>query len=171
MRGGYMFKLAVILTLVITVLAFTGYAAKDTHVMRHWHPMFVEKWVNQAGYSWFGHVHTAQEPEQKNGALVRAPVTTCWDYDFLEMDCDGPDHYKSFLDGQRIGAYKGDETILAPPRAKACATDNGERFCVSDYEDDGETVWLDTGRNLEEHTLVIGCPGPRSLTTPCTSRY
>jgi hypothetical protein len=168
-----MLKLAATLALVATVLVFAGYAAKDTHVMRHWHPMFVERWVNQAGYSWLGHVHTAREPEEKDGALVRAPVTTCWDYDFLELDCDGPDHYKSYLDGQRVGAYKGAETILSPPRAKACAvdTDTNRKSCVSDYKDDGEIVWLDTGRSIDEHTLVIGCPGPRSLHTPCTSRY
>ena len=77
-------KLAATLMLVVTVVAFVGYAARDTHVMRHWHPMFVEKWVNQAGYSWLGHVHTAQEPEVKDDALVRAPVTTCWDYETAE---------------------------------------------------------------------------------------
>ncbi len=167
------FKWVGVALVALVALVATLYAARDTQLVANWHPMFVEKWVNQAGYSWMGHVHTAQEPEEKNGALVRAPVTTCWDYDFFEWDCDGPDHYKSFLDGQRVGAYKGAETILSPPRAKACGvdTDTNQRFCASDYEDDGETVWLDTGRSLEEHTLVIGCPGPRSLHTPCTSRY
>jgi hypothetical protein len=165
-------KLVGVMVLAV-LLASAAYAARGTHVMRHWHPMFVEEIVNNFGVSWLGHVHTAQEPAVEDGALVSAPVTTCWNYDFLEMDCDGPDHYKSFLDGQRIGAYKGDETLLAPPRAEACGldTDTDQKFCVSDYKDDGETVWLDTGRSLEEHTLAVGCPGPRSLTTPCTSRY
>lgn len=124
------------------------------------------------GSKFFGHEHTAQEPKVEDGALIRAPVTTCWNYDFLELDCDGPDHYKSFLDAQRVNAYKGDETILSPPRAKACAidTDTTHKFCVSDYKDDGETVWKDTGRNLDSHELVVGCPGPRSLNSPCRSR-
>jgi hypothetical protein len=61
---------------------------------------------------------------------------------------------------------------LSPVRAKACAvnTDPYRKYCVSDYRDDWETVWIDRGRNLEGHTLAIGCcPGPR-LEYPCVSR-
>jgi hypothetical protein len=28
--------------LLLTLLASAGYAARDTHTMKHWHPMFVE---------------------------------------------------------------------------------------------------------------------------------
>ena len=59
----------------------------------------------------------------------------------------------------------------SPPRAKACAVNQSpyRRYCVSNYLDDGKTVWRDTGRDLERHTLVIGCPGPR-LEYPCGSK-
>jgi hypothetical protein len=112
----------------------------------------------------------------EDGAFVRAPVTSCWNYDFLERDCDGPDHYKAFVsDGSkpdsRIGAYMGDrgDPRLSPPRAKACGMNAGRVWCVSDYKDDGRTVWRETGHNLDAHTLAVGCPGPR-LELPCRSR-
>jgi hypothetical protein len=74
------------------------------------------------------------------------------------------------VDGTRIGAYKGDPTPISPPRAKACATTADHRkYCVSDWRFDGKTVWLDTHHKIEEHALVIGCPGPR-LELPCKSK-
>jgi hypothetical protein len=123
-----------------------------------------------------GPANSGHEHPVKDGAFVRAPITSCWNYDFLEADCDGPDHYKAFVaDGSRpdsmIGAYIGDrgDPRTSPPRAKACGVSGERTYCVSDYSDDGKTVWLDTGRNLESHTLAIGCPGPR-LEYPCTSK-
>ncbi len=161
--------------LLLTLLASAGYAARDTHTMKHWHPMFVEPALGYFGLSFFGHEHTNNEHPVEDGAFVRAPITSCWNYDFLERDCDGPDHYKAYLaDGSTpdsmIGAYKGDPSPTSPPRAKACAINTNPylEYCVSDYRDDGKTVWLDTGRDLERHTLAIGCPGPR-LEYPCTS--
>jgi hypothetical protein len=161
--------------LLVALLASAGYAVRDTHVMKHWHPMFVEPALGYFGLSLFGHDHTRHVHKVENGAFVRAPITSCWNYDFLERDCDGPDHYKAFVaDGgtrdSMIGAYKGDPGSNSPPRAQACAVNTNpyREYCVSDYRDDGETVWLDTGRNLERHTLAIGCPGPR-LEYPCTS--
>jgi hypothetical protein len=40
-------RLAVMLAMVtlaslVVLLASAGYAAKETHTMKHWHPMFVE---------------------------------------------------------------------------------------------------------------------------------
>lgn len=171
-------RLVLLLVVAVTLLVAAGYAAKDTHTMKHWHPMFVEPALGYFGLSFFGHEHTRHEHPVKDGAFVRAPVTSCWNYDFLEADCDGPDHYKAYLaDGRapdsKLGAYMGDRGSprTSPPRAKACAvnTDPYRRYCVSDYRDDGKTVWRDTGRDLERHTLAIGCPGPR-LEYPCTSK-
>src|SRR5687768_16627274 len=95
--------------------------------MKHWHPMFVEPALGYFGLSFFGHEHTRHEHPVKDGAFVRAPITSCWNYDFLEADCDGPDHYKALVaDGSRpdsmIGAYMGDrgDPRTSPPRAKAC---------------------------------------------------
>ena len=168
-------RLAIVTALLIALLASAGYAAKDTHLMQHWHPMFVEPALGYFGLSFFGHDHTRHEHPVNNGAFVRAPITSCWDYDFLEADCDGPDHYKAFIaDGRaldsKIGAYKGDASPSSPKRAKACAvnTDPYRRYCVSDYRDEGQIVWRETGRNLEKHMLTIGCPGPR-LELPCKS--
>jgi hypothetical protein len=82
----------------------------------------------------------------EDGAFVRAPVTSCWNYDFLEKDCDGPDHFKAFVsDGvrpdSRLGAYKGDPwASFSPPRAKACGVSGGRAYCVSDYSDDGQII-------------------------------
>ncbi len=175
---------AVLATVVLLVallagsLASQAYVARDTHTMKHWHPMFVEPALGYFGWSFFGHEHTRHEHPVKGGAFIDAPITSCWNYDFLELDCDGPDHYKAFVaDGEvpdsKIGAYKGDpgSPRFSPVRAKACAinTDAYHRYCVSDYRDDGKTVWKETGRNLERHTLAIGCPGPR-LEYPCTSK-
>jgi hypothetical protein len=163
-------RVVLLLVVAVTLLVAAGYVAKATHTMKHWHPMFVEPALGYFGLSFFGHEHPV-----KDGAFVRAPITSCWNYDFLEADCDGPDHYKAFVaDGNRpdsmIGAYLGDrgDPRTSPPRAKACGVSGERTYCVSDYSDDGKTVWLDTGRNLESHTLAIGCPGPR-LEYPCTS--
>lgn len=168
-------RVVLLLVVAVTLLVAAGYVAKDTHTMKHWHPMFVEPALGYFGLSFFGHEHTRHEHPVKDGAFVRAPITSCWNYDFLEADCDGPDHYKAFVaDGSRpdstIGAYIGDrgDPRTSPPRAKACGVSGERTYCVSDYSDDGKTVWLDTGRNLESHTLAIGCPGPR-LEYPCTS--
>ena len=168
-------RVVLLLVVAVTLLVAAGYVAKATHTMKHWHPMFVEPALGYFGLSFFGHEHTRHEHPVKDGAFVRAPITSCWNYDFLEADCDGPDHYKAFVaDGNRpdsmIGAYLGDrgDPRTSPPRAKACGVSGERTYCVSDYSDDGKTVWLDTGRNLESHTLAIGCPGPR-LEYPCTS--
>jgi hypothetical protein len=164
--------------LLVALLASAGYAARNTHLMKHWHPMLVEPALGYFGLSFFGHEHNTRVYRVENGSFVEAPVTSCWDYDVLERDCDGPDHYKAYLaDGRapdsKLGAYMGDRgnPRTSPPRAKACAVNQSpyRRYCVSDYLDDGKTVWRDTGRDLERHTLVIGCPGPR-LEYPCGSK-
>jgi len=163
--------------LIVLLIAF-GYAAKDTQTMAHWHPMFIERGVSALGLSFFGHDHTRHPHPVKNGAFADgAPITSCWHYDFLEKDCDGPDHYKAFVaDGikpdSKIGAYKGQPWDgFSPPRAKACATNLKPHhvYCVSDYVDDGKIVWRETGVNLNSHTLAVGCPGPR-LERPCVSK-
>jgi hypothetical protein len=118
---------------------------------------------------WFGHEHESQDHRVVGDVLLNAPVTTRWSYDLLERHCDGPDHYKNFLDGQSVGAYKGDTNPISPERTKSCAYAGERGFCVSDYRTDNTTVWVDTGHNLEELTETIGCPGPRSLFYPCTS--
>jgi hypothetical protein len=164
-----------VIILVVSLVSI-GYAAKDTNTMKHWHPMFVEPALGYFGISFFGHHHILHPDKVEDGAFVRAPITSCWHYDFLEKDCDGPDHYKAFVaDGKapdsKIGAYKGDPSSSSPPRAKACAVNTKpyRKYCVSDYVDDGKIVWRDTGRNLESHTLAVGCPGPR-LELPCRSK-
>ena len=161
-------------TILLALLAGAGYAARDTHTMQHWHPMLIEPALGYFGISFFGHHHTLHPDKIENGAFVDAPITSCWSYDFLEADCDGPDHYKAFVaDGStkdsRIGAYKGDPSGSSPRRAKACGVSDGRTYCVSDYRDDGKTVWRDTGARIEEHTLDVGCPGPR-LEYPCRSK-
>jgi hypothetical protein len=166
-----------IVALLVVLLTSVGYAARDTHTMKHWHPMLIEPALGHFGLSFFGHEHTRHEHKVEDGAFIRAPITSCWNYDFLEHDCDGPDHFKAFVaDGSvpdsMIGAYKGHPwASFSPPRAKACAVNTNpyHKYCVSDYRHDGKTVWLDTGRNLERHTLTVGCPGPR-LEYPCTSK-
>ena len=168
-----------VVALLVALLASAGYAARNTHTMENWHPVLVEPALGYFGLSFFGHEHTRRKHEVEDGAFAQgAPITSCWDYDPLERDCDGPDHYKAFVaDGSapdsKIGAYMGDpgDPRTSPPRAKACAVDIDpyRRYCVSDYRDDGRIVWRDTGRDLERHTLAIGCPGPR-LEYPCTSK-
>ena len=157
--------------LLVALLASAGYAVRDTHVMKHWHPMFVEPALGYFGLSFFEHDHTRHVHKVEDGAFVGgAPITSCWNYDFLERDCDGPDHFKAFAAGSKIGAYKGDPTPVAPLRAKACAVTTDRReVCVSDWRDDGKTVWRDVPGRIEEHTLAIGCPGPR-LEYPCRSK-
>jgi hypothetical protein len=140
--------------------------------MSHWHPMLVEPALGHFGLSFFGHEHTNNEHPVEDGAFIDAPITSCWNYDFLEKDCDGPDHYKAFVaDGSapdsKIGAYKGDPG--SPPRAKACGVKGERIYCVSDYSDDGKTVRRETHHNLESHALAVGCPGPR-LELPCGSK-
>jgi len=169
-------RLIVKTTMVAMILLVAiGYAARDTQVMAHWHPMFVEPALGYFGISFFGHEHARHVHPAKGGAFTDgAPVTSCWRYDFLEKDCDGPDHYKAFVaDGSkpdsRIGAYKGDEWGGSPPRAKACGVNDGHTYCVSDYVDDGKTVWRETHHNLDSHALTVGCPGPRNE-LPCWSK-
>jgi hypothetical protein len=158
--------------ILVALLAGAGYATKDTQVMAHWHPMFVEPALGHFGISFFGHDHTRHEHPARNGAFADgAPVTSCWSYDFLEKDCDGPDHYKAFVSGSRVGAYKGDPSAYSPPRAKECATTTDHlRVCVSDWRDDGKTVWREAslGAHIKEHTHAVGCPGPRNE-LPCKS--
>jgi hypothetical protein len=138
--------------------------------MRHWHPALIERGITAVGLSFYGHHHTRHVYPVRGGAFVAAPITSCWDYDFIEKDCDGPDHYKAFVRGTKIGAYKVDPTSISPPRAKACAvTKDHRRYCVSDWRFDKETVCLDTHHRIEGHALVIGCPGPR-LELPCKSK-
>jgi hypothetical protein len=164
----------VILLVVSASLVSIGYAARDTHTMQHWHPMFVEPALGYFGLSFYGHDYTRHPDKVKGGAFVRAPITSCWSYDFLEKDCDGPDHYKAFVaDGKtkdsKIGAYKGDPWHgHSPKRAKAYGVNGGHTYCVSDYVDDGKTVWRETHHNLDSHALTVGCPGPR-LELPCRS--
>src|SRR5215208_1235827 len=164
-----------VLATVVLLVALLGYVFKDSQVLAHWHPAYIERGVTAVGLSWFGHDHTRHvHPVAGNAFADGAPVTSCWSYDFLEKDCDGPDHYKAFIaDGKtadsRIGAYKGDPWHgHSPPRAKACGVNGGRTYCVSDYVDDGKAVWRETGRNLESHTLAVGCPGPRHE-LPCKS--
>jgi hypothetical protein len=113
-----------IVALLVASLVSAGYAARDTHTMKHWHPMLIEPALGYFGLSFFGHDHTRHPDKVEDGAFVRAPVTSCWNYDFLERDCDGPDHYKAFVeDGiapdSKIGAYMGDGAgALSPPRPK-----------------------------------------------------
>jgi hypothetical protein len=166
--------MVILVTLLVGLLASTGYAARDTHFMRHWHPMLVEPVLGRLGLFFFGHEHTNNEHPVEDGAFIDAPITSCWNYDFLEKDCDGPDHYKAFVaDGSaldsKIGAYKGDPGSGSPPRARACGVKGERTYCVSDYSDDGETVWRETHHNLESHALAVGCPGPR-LELPCRSK-
>ena len=165
-----MLRFLCLIVVLIGLLASAGYAARSTQLIANWHPMFVEPALGYFGLSFFGHEHTRHEYSVADGALVDAPITRCWDYDFLERDCDGPDHYKAFLDGSRAEAYKGDPSPISPPRAKACGvTTDHRRYCVSDWRDDGKTVWLNTGRDLERHTLAIGC-SYHHFEYPCTSR-
>lgn len=163
--------------LFVALLASAGYAARDTQTMKHWHPMFLEPALGHFGLSFFGHDHTRHVHPVKGGAFTdSAPITSCWNYDFLESDCDGPDHYKAFIaDGvkpdSRIGAYMGDrgDPRTSPAWAKACGMNEGRVYCVSDYVDDRRIVWRETHHNLDAHTLAVGCPGPR-LELPCKSR-
>jgi hypothetical protein len=165
--------------LVVVLLTSAGYAAKDTNTMQHWHPMLIEPALGYFGISFLGHDHERHVHPSADGAFTDgAPVTSCWNYDFLEKDCDGPDHYKAFIaDGvnpdSRVGAYMGDrgDPRTSPARAKACATNLNPHhvYCVSDHVDDGRIVWLETHHNLDSHTLAVGCPGPR-LELPCRSR-
>ena len=87
--------------------------------------MLVEPALGHLGLSFFGHEHTNNEHPVEDGAFIDAPITSCWNYDFLEKDCDGPDHYKAFVaDGSapdsKIGAYKGDPGSVAPPVPNVC---------------------------------------------------
>jgi hypothetical protein len=61
--------------LLLTLLASAGYAARDIHTMKHWHPMFVEPTLGYFGLSFFGHEHTNNEHPVEDGAFVRAPST------------------------------------------------------------------------------------------------
>ena len=70
--------------LLVALLACAGYAARDTQLMRNWHPMFIEPALGYFGLSFFGHHHTNDEYPVVDGALVHAPITSCWNYDFLE---------------------------------------------------------------------------------------
>jgi hypothetical protein len=47
--------------LLVALLASAGYAVRDTHVMKHWHPMFVEPALGYFGLSFFGHDHTLRD--------------------------------------------------------------------------------------------------------------
>jgi hypothetical protein len=165
----------IVLAAAVLVLAGVLYAARSTQTIRDWHPVFAPV-LDSLGFP--GHKGHSHEHPARGGAFTDgAPVTSCWNYDFwqFELDCDGPDHLKAFVaDGvkpdSRIGAYKGDASpIVYPLRAKACGMNAGHRYCVSDYVDDGRVVWRETHHNLEEHTLRIGCPGPR-FELPCRSR-
>jgi hypothetical protein len=130
--------------------------------------MFIAPLLGDLGFP--GHENARHEFPVRNGALVHAPVTSCWNYDFLEKDCDGPDHYKALVEGTKIGAYKGDPSLISPKRAKACATTSGhQRYCVKDLTDDGKTIWRDTHHRIVEHTLSIGCPGVH-IELPCKSK-
>ena len=147
------------------------YAARGTQPVRDWHPVFAPV-LDTLGFP--GHKGKSHEHPVARGAFVDgAPVTSCWNYDFwqFEMDCDGPDHYKAFAAGSRVGAYKGDPSpVVYPLRARACAvTADGRRVCVSDWRDDGRVVWRETHGRIVEHALAIGCPGPR-FELPCRSR-
>jgi hypothetical protein len=159
-----------VLATIVLLVALLGYVFKDSQVLAHWHPAYIERGVTAVGLSWFGHDHTRHvHPVAGNAFADGAPVTSCWSYDFLEKDCDGPDHYKAFADGSMIGAYRGDPWGASPPRAKACATTVDDRkVCISDYSNDGKTVWRDAGSRIVEHALTVGCPGPR-LELPCKS--
>jgi hypothetical protein len=134
-----------------------------------WHPIFLEAWLAHFGISWMGHEHDPTYPRAEDGVIVDAPVTTCWNYDFLERHCDGPDHWKALLDGQRVGAYMGDESPISPKFAKACGYASETKFCVKDYVDDGEPVWLNTGHDLTKYSLEVGCVGVHFEQLPCSS--
>ena len=160
--------LGVVLAVALLACASFAYAARDTQLMRNWHPMFIAPLLGRLGFP--GHENVRHEFPVRDGALVRAPVTSCWNHDPLERDCDGPDHYKALVEGSRIGAYKGAPSLISPKRAKACATTaDHRRYCVEDWRDDGKTEWLNTHRRIVEHALVVGCPGPH-FEYPCKSK-
>lgn len=69
-------RVVLLLVVAVTLLVAAGYAAKDTHTMKHWHPMFVEPALGYFGLSFFGHEHTRHEHPVKDGAFVRAPITS-----------------------------------------------------------------------------------------------
>lgn len=165
MRG----KVALGIGGVLCLLLVAAYVGRHTSLVRNWHPMLIEPALAHFGLTWMGHDHDPQPPKVAGNELVGSPVTTCWNYDFLELHCDGPDHYKAFADGSKIGAYKGTPSPISPSQATACAVFGKQQVCVTDDRDDGETVWLDTGRPIERYTLVE-CPGPRFERLPCTSR-
>src|SRR5215217_2489691 len=164
------------IALLVASLVCAAYVARDTQLMYHWHPMFIQPAFQYFGLYVFGHEHPMSPHPVRDGAFVDSPITSCWDYDFLEKDCDGPQHYKAFVaDGikpdSKIGAYLGDpgDPRFSPPLAKACGMNGDDTYCVSDYRDDGRIVWRETHHNLDSHTLAVGCPGPR-LELPCRSR-
>lgn len=95
--------------LLVALLASAGYAVRDTHVMKHWHPMFVEPALGYFGLSFFGHDHTRHVHRVEDGAFVRAPITSCWNYDFLERDMGRP------CGSTRDATLKGTRWLSAVP--------------------------------------------------------
>ena len=64
----------VVLSLVVavTLLVAAGYVAKDTHTIKHWHPMFVEPALGYFGLPFFGHEHTPRAPRQRRRFRTRS---------------------------------------------------------------------------------------------------
>jgi hypothetical protein len=171
-RGGRLTGLRAsgLIGILLLAAACVMYAARGTQPVRDWHPVFAPV-LDSLGFP--GHNGHSHEHPVAHGAFTDgAPVTSCWDYDFwaFEMDCDGLDHYKALVSDSRIGALKGDPSmILYPPQAKACATlASGRRVCVSDWRYDHRLVWRDTHGEIVSHELEVGCPGPR-FELPCKS--
>ena len=154
--------------LVVATLVVWNTPAREHQLVRNWHPILIELALTKIGISWMGHDHDPNPPESVGGRLVSGPgPTTCFDYDFLELHCDGHYHFKALFDDNRVGAYKGDPSPLSPDFARACGWSQGQKYCVEDHKDDGKTVWRETDGNLERLPLEVGCPGPRSWWTPC----
>jgi hypothetical protein len=63
--------------LLAALLASAGYAARNTHLMKHWHPMLVEPALGHFGLSFFGHEHNTRVYRVEDGSFVEAPVTSC----------------------------------------------------------------------------------------------
>jgi hypothetical protein len=62
-------RLMVVLALLVALLSLAGYAARNTHLMQHWHPMFVEPALGYFGLSFFGHEHDTHEHKVEDGAF------------------------------------------------------------------------------------------------------
>ena len=65
--------LLLLVALLVALLASAGYAARNTHLMKHWHPMLVEPALGSFGLSFFGHEHNTRVYMVEDGSLLRHP--------------------------------------------------------------------------------------------------